>query len=207
MRRLNERVRTISQYGSLAENLSEEMVLTDLQTLEFPLGFIRLKKQFLRQAEMRPFVGRYFGEEEGKENPGEEDNEREVYLTEYGSVYHTLADCAHLKLSITQTTYDNMLILRNRSGERYRGCEFCVENKTIQSDERVYITEEGNRYHIMINCSGLLRRITCGTLAEAIDRGRRLCSKCAAAEEKKGEADAGNDRSVVGVVGLGRSAA
>ena len=101
-----------------------------------------------------------------------EEGEEVVYVTDYGTVYHRSLECRHLKLSIRQVSQEEAGELRNGSGGRYYPCERCWKQKS----GFVYITEEGNRYHESLNCSGLSRRIHTLPLSQA--GGRPPCSVC-----------------------------
>ena len=181
MRRLNQQVRSLSQYAYLTETigadglLPEQIVVADVQTLRFPAGFVTIKKQFWRQAALRPFLGRRY-EKEGEEK--EENEEEQVYIAETGSVYHKKADCTHLKLSVSPAEYGALSSMRNENGAIYYACEVCVKKAVYAAGDRVYITKEGNRYHGEIGCRGLLRRVRSVTLEEALQEGRRPCKRC-----------------------------
>lgn len=189
MRTLNEQLRQISGAAAAAQEavggsaalLPEEIILEDTQTLHFLAGFVPREQQFQRWAKLRPFTGRrYAGEEEESE---EEEEEEMVWLTETGSVYHVREDCTHLKLSVRRTVYETLDVLRNQNGGIYHACEVCVGKEAPGKSDPVYITREGSRYHRDISCRGLLRRIHCVTKKEALEQGRRPCSRCGGKEE------------------------
>lgn len=189
MRTLNEQLRQISGAAAVAQEavrgsaelLPEEIILEDTQTLHFLAGFTPGEQQFRRWAKLRLFTGRRYAGEEGE---GEEEEEKEmVWLTETGSVYHVREDCTHLKLSVSRTVYEALNGLRNQNGAIYHACEVCVGKNAAGKGTLVYITREGNRYHLDISCRGLLRRIRCVTKKEALEQGRRPCSRCGGKEE------------------------
>lgn len=181
MRRLNQQARQLSQYAYLTETvgadglLPEQIVVADRQVLRFPAGFVTLQKEFWRQAALRPFIGRRY-KKEGKD--GEEEEEEQVYMADTGSVYHKKADRTHLKLSVRPAEYGTLSSMRNENGAIYHACEVCVKKAVFAAGDQVYITKEGNRYHGDIGCRGLLRRVRCGTLEEALQEGRRPCKRC-----------------------------
>ena len=82
--------------------------------------------------------------------------------------------CTHLTLSITLAGRDEVEGLRNASGGRYSPCEKCGGD----GSGIVYVTNEGDRYHNTIECSGLKRTVRCVPLSEA--GGRSPCSRCCA---------------------------
>ena len=102
---------------------------------------------------------------------GMEDDET-VYVTETGLVYHRDYHCSYLDLSIHLVSMQEISSLRNKSGGKYYPCEHCAE----QSVGMVYITENGDRYHNSLSCSGLKRTIYAVPLSEVAGKG--ACSRC-----------------------------
>ncbi len=87
----------------------------------------------------------------GYTTPGEEENRQTVeyvYITDNKEVYHITRECTHLKLSIIPAS----ISLAKKGG--YTPCEFCYVG-----GDSVYVTEWGNRYHSIKNCSGLKRTV------------------------------------------------
>lgn len=111
----------------------------------------------------------------------EEPDDEMVYLTAYGSVYHTDACCSHLNLSIQCVSSAEAAGRRNSSGHKYHRCEKCAAY--AKQSGMVYLTEYGDRYHCSPDCSGLTRSVKLVPLSET--DGMRQCSKCAAEEAKK----------------------
>lgn len=102
-----------------------------------------------------------------------------VYITENASVYHTSSSCTHLKLSISQISSSQLGSARNENGGKYHACEKCSEGTAIA--DTVYITEDGDRYHNKLSCSGLKRTVT----MVDIDQVSHLseCSRCQSAKQ------------------------
>lgn len=96
-----------------------------------------------------------------------------VYITEESEVYHMNRDCSHLRLTVREVTADKMGDLRNESGSRYRPCGHCHAKL---SDNTLYITPDGDRYHNSITCSGLKRTVRAIRIEEV--GNRRPCSRC-----------------------------
>jgi hypothetical protein len=98
-----------------------------------------------------------------------------VYITKNGKVYHTTKECSHLSLTISKSNFEDIDILRNVYGEKYSRCVICVKAK-LNNKDGIFITEDGNRYHSSLTCSGLTRNII------SVDKdsvGRMaLCSSC-----------------------------
>ena len=113
--------------------------------------------------------------EENRELPSEEEN-RLVYVTEYGSVYHTHSECTHLELQIQRVPSVLVSGMRNAGGGRYHACEKCVGKGGMHG--LVYITGEGDCYHNSSKCSGLTRKVHLVPASEA--DGMHICSRCAA---------------------------
>ncbi len=95
-----------------------------------------------------------------------------VYITDTGTVYHLSRSCTHLDLSIRPVDSGQVGDLRNSGGARYRRCEICGGGSGL-----VYITDEGDRYHSSLTCSGLKRTIYEIPISQV--GARRLCSRCA----------------------------
>lgn len=104
---------------------------------------------------------------------GETAEEELVYVTENGNVYHKSRQCTHLALSIREAETDSLAVLRNKDGAKYYVCEVCGDRQ----QERVFLTDQGNRYHTSLMCSGLKRTIYVIRLSET--GGRGACSRCA----------------------------
>lgn len=97
-----------------------------------------------------------------------------VYMTENGEVYHENRNCTHLKLSIREVTRTEAESAVNQWGSSYTPCEKCNPGSFIW---RLYITEEGNRYHSSLDCPGLKRTVFTVLRSQAVEY--RACSRCA----------------------------
>ncbi len=102
-----------------------------------------------------------------------------VYVTETGRVYHLTQSCSHLKLTIRLVPTESLSVQRNQNGSIYYACEHCTKGGTIP--ESVYVSAEGNRYHVIRDCSGLKRTILAKTLDDV--EGMTVCSRCSSAAE------------------------
>lgn len=100
------------------------------------------------------------------------DDDKTVYVTENGLVYHTDYHCTHLELSIHMIAKEDVSGLRNESGGKYYPCEHC----NADGGGMVYITDTGDRYHSSLSCSGLKRTVYAVPLSEVIGKG--ACSRC-----------------------------
>jgi hypothetical protein len=115
----------------------------------------------------------------GVENRGkmeEETDERDVYITESGRVYHDSLTCTYLKLSISQLKFCDVEAMRNESGGTYKPCEKCCKSEIRSGERKIWITNYGDRYHVSRSCSGLKRNIR--TIKRSETGSRTPCSKC-----------------------------
>lgn len=110
---------------------------------------------------------------------GESEKDELVYVTEYGSVYHTDSGCSHLKLGIMSMPVAEAERKRNASGHKYHACEKCA--KYAKQYGIVYLTEYGDKYHCSPDCSGLTRNVKLVPKSEIGDL--RQCSECATHDE------------------------
>ena len=108
------------------------------------------------------------------DNPEESEKELDVvYVTENGEVYHEDKNCTHLKLSVREVSRTEAENAVNQWGKSYSSCEVC---KPGSLGFTLYITEQGDRYHIDKNCSGLKRTVFSILRSEAVNY--RPCSRC-----------------------------
>ncbi|WP_207647339.1 TadE/TadG family type IV pilus assembly protein [Parasporobacterium paucivorans] len=103
-----------------------------------------------------------------------EDGQQVVYVTPGGAVYHMDPCCTHINLSIQKRAIYELEELRNAEGGIYTECSLCEEGEV--KGETVYVTEEGDRWHYTLSCSGLKRNVIEIDIGDAGDR--RLCSRC-----------------------------
>ena len=97
-----------------------------------------------------------------------------VYMTENGEVYHESRNCTHLKLSIREVTRTVAESAVNKWGSSYTPCEKCNPEPLSW---KLYITEEGNRYHSSLDCPGLKRTVF--TISRSRAAEYPACSRCA----------------------------
>ena len=152
-----DRIKNVNMALSSFLQEEEQIDLVMTYQIKTPVAVIKLPGNFfLQRACVRAWTGR--GAQGG------------VYVTESGRVYHEDPECSYLNPSIREVDEDAIGGLRNRSGEKYRPCESCGGGSGT-----VYITDEGNRYHRSIDCSGLKRTIH---TEEKGSCGLRPCLKC-----------------------------
>lgn len=162
----------ISFFGSRYDKAQESVVLKASYQLKTPFsGILDLSLPVSVQTSHRVWSG--------KDMEGGPPDEKTVYVTRTGKVYHDSLSCTHLKLSIRDVSYEQLDKLRNEDGAKYYPCELCGDRKA----GTVFITNYGNRYHLSRNCSGIRRDIRSIPISQAGERG--LCSRCRA--RKKGQ--------------------
>ena len=102
--------------------------------------------------------------------PGRDKEDKIVYVTEYGSVYHTRADCSHICLTIKDGSRIRAIV----NAGHYQACSKCVRRgETLTA---IYVTAQGDCYHGSLSCSGLKRKVRAIPLSEA--GGMRCCGRC-----------------------------
>ena len=96
-----------------------------------------------------------------------------VYITTNGTVYHKDINCTYLNIKVTPVSASDIYSLRNSSGGKYEQCALC---KKYSLTNTVYISNYGNKYHTISNCSAITRDIKKVKLSTV--GNRRGCSKC-----------------------------
>ncbi len=105
--------------------------------------------------------------------PLEEESVRVVYVTENASVYHEDRNCSYLQLSIRQIPWAEADRWKNSSGRAYEPCQKCGgENISMFC----YVTDQGRRFHSMVDCPGLKRTVSAVALGQS--GAVRPCSRC-----------------------------
>ncbi len=122
------------------------------------------------RARIRAFTG--YDNTKGHEDT--ETDEEMVYVTDNGGVYHRDRGCRHLDLTIRETTLESIGTERNAGGGRYYPCEHCGKRKSSRGD-KLYIAEDGDRWHTSVTCPGLKRTISIVPLSET---GLPPCVDC-----------------------------
>ena len=115
----------------------------------------------------------------GDEYMADRHNEKMVYITPHGTVYHEDINCTYLKPKVSVISVSQVPSKRNASGEKYRACESCVKYG-ISTGMTVFITDYGNRYHTNGSCAKIKHDVISIPLSQA--GGRHKCMK----EEGKG---------------------
>ena len=101
------------------------------------------------------------------------ENDVIVYVADTGSVYHKDPGCYHLNVTVRSVSAGAVGAARNSGGGRYKPCEHCAA--AADAGSIVFITPEGDRYHVTRDCSGLKRSLRCVPLSEC---GLPPCSNC-----------------------------
>ena len=170
------------------EELTEQYVLggrggISLAQSGFDAREVRLRANYQIRLPVRIFWSRAFTMEQRADcrkwngwSAGEQDDgaDRWVYITQTGTVYHCERTCTHLDLSIRSVSKEQIGSLRNENGERYRRCSQCTREENELGI--FYITNQGNRYHNSLNCSGMKRTVYMVRMSDI--EGRSPCSRC-----------------------------
>lgn len=147
--------------------------VTAVYALKIPLPFVgKLYTMKKVNSVRRMYTGYILHKGEGDDD----DDDRIVYLTKHGSVYHTSLSCTHISLRIS----GSLLTVKSLEARGVRRCEKCIKKNQIP--ESLYITAEGDCYHSRLSCSGLKRTVKAVRLSEV--RGMRICGRCAMSSGK-----------------------
>ncbi len=120
------------------------------------------------RARIRAFTGY---DNTGRDVSSEEEEEI-VFITKSGTVYHKSRNCSHLNINIQRTDRANVGNLRNNSGGKYYPCEYCGGG----TQDCLYVTDDGDRYHTKVSCPGLKRTIRAVPISQV--GGRGPCHDC-----------------------------
>lgn len=164
---LNSKLCKISNFRVNKSSISNEMI--DV-AVEYKISIPYINKQFkvAQRGKARAWTGKDICEEQNL-----------VYITKDGEAYHTNKNCSHLVVKISKTDYLQIETLRNCYGEKYSPCMLCVKEKP-GNDTGIFVTEDGNRYHTDLKCSGIKRNVMAVDIAQV--GNRRLCSRCGQGE-------------------------
>lgn len=143
--------------------------------MKFPGLMIRKKTLSVRNSVYtRAWTGIPYGKK-GKGSGSGEKERHTVMVADNGVVYHTDENCTYLDLSVHSVSAKSVGSLRNQYGRRYVPCEKCAHG---EGAGKVYITRQGEAWHMDRNCSGLKRSLQLLTEEEAHHRGLRPCPRC-----------------------------
>lgn len=101
-----------------------------------------------------------------------------VYVTPYGQAFHWYRDCKSLDVEVWPIPREELEAARNGDGSKYYPCRYCCDGK---SEDSVWITRYGVRYHEDRMCSRLSRTVLEIPLGET--DGRHPCEICRARKE------------------------
>lgn len=158
------RIRNFSMSKSSINNEIIDMVV------EYKIRIPYINKQFslVQRGRVRGWTGQDISQEQST-----------VYITKSGKVYHKSRDCSYLVVKISKVLYSQVSKLRNCYGEKYSKCQLCVKC-VLQNSEGVFVTEDGNRYHADLKCSGIKRSVMSIDITQVGDKVQ--CSKCGQGE-------------------------
>lgn len=103
----------------------------------------------------------------------EKEGDRIVYMTTYGSRYHLNRNCKYLNIKTKAISSEFVKSARNKSGGKYYPCPRCAG---AYSDS-YFITDYGNSYHTVADCTAIFRNIIEKSLSE-VEGIYPCCSSC-----------------------------
>ncbi len=129
---------------------------------KMPIRLLGLKNiPITQRVKMKKWTGYQEGAADGDEDSW-------VYVALNGTVYHLSRECTHLRLSIHTMGQGKV------EAAGYRPCERC--NKRQGTASYYYVTDEGEKYHTKLNCSGLKRTVFMVRMSQV--GGKRACGRC-----------------------------
>jgi len=162
--------RGLSLAGSRILTDGREIHLAVTYRIAFPASILGVDSVAVCQRCCRyGWVGDRLSTGEGEAGPGDE----VVYVTETGEVFHRSLSCTYLRPSLRSVPAAAVPGLRNQSGGKYYPCERC---RPSGSEEIVYITDTGNRFHGKADCSAVSRNVR--SIPVSRTNGMRPCSRC-----------------------------
>lgn len=171
-RKLTDDIRKVQSVSYMAENIcmiqdeNGDIDLVNMYVAGINVPMPDLIKPVVRQHVLsRPFSG-IESLEDGK-------GDEIVYITPNGAVYHVSCTCSYIKTALYSVRASQISNKRNDSGGRYYPCERCGESGT---DDMVYVTSYGNRYHTRKECTSIRRNVM-SVFKSELD-GMRMCKKC-----------------------------
>lgn len=171
---LTEKVKKLGMYAYTAEDYIQEEYIDQYETKSCTLA-VSLIPGYTVDLALRGRVHAWIGRTKDEcEADAEKRATEMVYVTDYESVYHTNGSCTHLKLSIYRVDAEELDDIRNESGNRYKACEKCC-GAGIDTGY-FYIGQNGDRYHISRDCSGLTRKVRLVPKADVLHL--MPCSRC-----------------------------
>jgi hypothetical protein len=107
----------------------------------------------------------------------QQSDERMVFITKSGTVYHLSRGCRSLCPSVKGIPYSAVGESRNDDGRRYGRCPYCGSHIP---GETVYVTDYGDCYHSSPCCRALRRTVYTIPLSQVGSRGP--CAICGGGE-------------------------
>lgn len=137
--------------------------------MDMPIDVFHIGKQKLHN---RVRMHKWLGDDPPPQKT--ETDEKYVYVTDNGTVYHTTTECKYLDLSIRSVFLEGLEDKRNMNGGKYYPCSKCAA--AGKKTGMVYITNYGDRYHTSRSCSELKRTVKKISIKDVGSRGP--CSNC-----------------------------
>lgn len=171
---LAEKAKKLSMYAYVSQDYIEEDYIDLYETKKCRLA-VSLIPGYTVNLALRGRVHAWTGRSEAEcAEDAQKAAAEMVYVTDHESVYHTNANCSHLKLSIYSISKAQLRTEKNDFGSHYKPCEKCC-GKTTEGTY-YFISEKGDRYHASRECSGLTRNIRLVKKSEVPHL--QPCSRC-----------------------------
>ena len=163
------------RYGAVGLNYLRSEYVTDEECLDiivtyevenvFPLGLYSYRRMWNRYYS-RCWSGYDVTRGEGA---------RYVYVSPEGEVFHVDPECSYLFHRVNRIASDGIGQIQTQDGEQYEICKLCEKEPAT---EWVYYTEEGEKYHLISDCSAIFKNIQRILWYEGLPY--RECSRCGA---------------------------
>lgn len=154
---------------------SDDIDIVARYRVKIPIGIFGLyEMEMVQRVRLRGWTGQKLTPIYTIVEKDNDSNEKMVYITETGTVYHMDRNCSHIRLSVNAIN-GIPTFHRNKNGGKYYPCESCLKDGHSPGGI-YYITSYGDRYHKSKTCSKIKRTIEQIPLSEV--GLRALCKRC-----------------------------
>lgn len=167
-------IRRVSGYSFVGSSVLEDnqwLILQVQYKVKLMEGLLPIPEISLKN---RVYVRAWSGWQPGDGGLMSGEGQKNVYVTDYGSVYHKDRMCSHIRLKIYMVSEGEAM--------KYAPCAKCAVNSPA-APSTFYVTETGDCYHSRFGCSGLKRSVQRLTIEEAASGGYSPCGRCGGESE------------------------